>query len=332
MSAMKKNTLRHLSRIMAAVLLASLVLSLWGTAVSSGDGTLTVKIGSGNNILPKDDIRISIYQIGLEDNTSPSYWRISDIFSGIKIVEAKTSAEIDAAANQVAAILHSRNSSARASGTPNGDGVIRFTGLEHGVYYGEVSRGPEGLAAQNFIVTIPDLNIQPVSYDATVVMKYSFVPTPTPTPEPTPEPTPSPTPTPTPEAPPPPPNVTATPTVTPDWFNPTPSPVVTNTPEPTMPPHPYTLTIYYIYEDGSQAWETYQEVLWPGTEYDVVSPVIPGYRATILEVQGVMPHHDMEYVVIYIPKQAGKNYINMDDYETALGLGDIQIHVGVCFE
>ena len=134
MSAMKKNTLRHLSRIMAAVLLASLVLSLWGSAVSSGDGTLTVKIGSGNNILPKDDIRISIYQIGVEDNTSPSYWRISDIFSGIKIVEAKTSAEIDAAANQVAAILHSRNSSARASGTPNGDGVIRFTGLEHGVY------------------------------------------------------------------------------------------------------------------------------------------------------------------------------------------------------
>jgi len=60
--------------------------------------------------------------------------------------------------------------------------------------------------------------------------------------------------------------------------------------------------------------------------------VIPGYQATILEVTGTMPHHDVEYTVIYIPTENGRILINLDDYETPLGLGDIQMHVGVCYE
>ena len=297
MSAMKKNTLRHLSRILATVLLTGLLMSLWGTAVSDGDGTLTVRIGADNPDLQKRDIRISIYQIGTEDNTAPGYWRISSYFDGIDILGAKTSGQLEDAANKVADILHARNSG-RITGTPDANGVATFTGLNHGVYFGEVSEGPDGLRARNFIVTIPNLGVSPITNDVIVNMKYSYD-----TPEPPPEVT-----TPGDEK-----KVEETPT-----------------PTPTPGPNPYKLTIYYIYEDGTTAWETYHEELWPDEKYDVWSPVIPGYRATILRVQGVMPHHDVEYVVIYIPR--GTNLIDMDDYETALGLGDIQVHVGVCFE
>lgn len=32
------------------------------------------------------------------------------------------------------------------------------------------------------------------------------------------------------------------------------------------------------------------------------------------------------------PPKKGQRYVNIDEYETALGLGNIQIHVGVCYE
>ena len=111
---------------------------------------------------------------------------------------------------------------------------------------------------------------------------------------------------------------------------PTPTPFITPTP---VPEHPYRLTVYYIFEDGTTAAPTYQETgLWPGTDYDVVSPIIPGYVATILRVTGTMPHHDVEYTVVYIPTGTSRRLIDLDDYETPLGLGEIQMHVGVCYE
>ena len=92
---------------------------------------------------------------------------------------------------------------------------------------------------------------------------------------------------------------------------------------------PHNLTIIYIYTDGSTAAPTHTETgLWPGTDYDVPSPVIPGYTASIIRVVGTMPNHDMFYVVIYVPEDS----ILIDDYDTPLGVDNIQIHVGVCYE
>ena len=103
-------------------------------------------------------------------------------------------------------------------------------------------------------------------------------------------------------------------------------------PEPTPTPStkPFKLTIWYIYWDGRPAAPTHRHIHWPGEKYDVVSPVIPGYTATILRVSGTMPYRDVEYTVIYIPDTA--KLIPIDDYNTPLGLGERQMHVGVCFE
>lgn len=96
---------------------------------------------------------------------------------------------------------------------------------------------------------------------------------------------------------------------------------------------PYKLTIYYIYWDGRTAFPTYEEdELWPGTPYHVPSPQKNGYDCSLELVEGVMPHHDMVYTVVYTPKRKGKHVVPLEDYDTPLGLGNIQMHVGVCFE
>ena len=73
-------------------------------------------------------------------------------------------------------------------------------------------------------------------------------------------------------------------------------------------------------------------MLWPETPYEVVSPIIPGYTANIPVVEGIMPNRDIEYTVIYVPKNSGRKYYQIDEYENPLGLGLIQMHVGVCYE
>ena len=91
--------------------------------------------------------------------------------------------------------------------------------------------------------------------------------------------------------------------------------------------NPYTVTIRYIYEDGTTAWPTYKGTYWPDEIYDVWSPVIPGYKCSDPRINGVMPPRNLQFVVIYVPDTT-----TLVDYPTPLGLGNIQIHVGVCYE
>ena len=194
---------------------------------------------------------------------------------------------------------------------------------------------------------------------------------PSPTPEPTPTVEPTPTITPPPEPPTPAPTETPEPTVTPEpvvppgpgpgprptateWPTAEPTPEVTATPEPTpeitpeptpaptepaqqIPqstptPDPHRLTVYYIYWDGRTAYPTHQETLWPNEAYNVASPTIARHHCSLRLVSGVMPNHDVVYTVIYMPYGDGTEIIEMDDYETPLGLGHIIMHVGVCYE
>ncbi len=96
----------------------------------------------------------------------------------------------------------------------------------------------------------------------------------------------------------------------------------------------YRLTIYYIYQDGSTAAPTYTEQLDAGTEYNVVSPTIPGYTPTMEVVSGVMPARDVEYTVIYIPAGSPDDpdirFYNLEDYDIPLGLGTLYMNIGVC--
>ena len=92
---------------------------------------------------------------------------------------------------------------------------------------------------------------------------------------------------------------------------------------------PHRLRIIYQYIDGREAAPTVERMLYPRDPYDVESPVIPGYTATLLRVEGRMPNHDVEYLVLYLP---GEGLRILDDYETPLGLGNVFINIGECIE
>lgn len=93
-------------------------------------------------------------------------------------------------------------------------------------------------------------------------------------------------------------------------------------------PRTYTLTIYYRYEDGTTAAETYVRTLSEGDTYDVPSPVIPGYRASLVRVAGTMPGHDVVYTVIYVREETEI----IEEPGTPLGLGQVYINIGDCLE
>lgn len=100
----------------------------------------------------------------------------------------------------------------------------------------------------------------------------------------------------------------------------------------------YTLTINYIYADGTTAAPSASQQLRPGQIYDVVSPVIDGAFATIEEVEGIMPPWDKTVTVIYVklpepaPGRPGRNLFIIEDYETPLGIGQVNLNAGECFE
>lgn len=185
-------------------------------------------------------------------------------------------------------------------------------------------------------------------------------PAPTPTPTETPTETPAPTDTPAPTETPPPsetPTATATPTPTPPpkKNNPTPTPTPAPTPTltplltpapsvsvpptptprptPSPTPAPHKLVIHYVYYDtGETAAPDHNETLWEGERYDVDSPEIRNYWYSEANKNGIMPNHDLEYTIYYYTRKPGHTYYTIDDYETALGIGMIQMHVGVCYE
>ena len=103
----------------------------------------------------------------------------------------------------------------------------------------------------------------------------------------------------------------------------------------------YRLTIYYRYLDGTTASATYDTTLQAGTPYNVPSPVIPGYVATLLRVSGVMPERDLQFIVIYIPTTGETplfpileetQLLSIEDYEVPLGLGFSMSNLGICME
>ena len=61
----------------------------------------------------------------------------------------------------------------------------------------------------------------------------------------------------------------------------------------------YDLTINYVYEGGAIAAEPHTETLDYNTAYSVTSPVISGYTASSLTVEGNMPAEDKTITVVY---------------------------------
>ena len=64
-----------------------------------------------------------------------------------------------------------------------------------------------------------------------------------------------------------------------------------------------------------------------GEAYSIGSPVIEGYFANRLVVSGVMPNRDVTVTVLYFkPGEV------IEDYQTALGLGNVYSNLGECLE
>lgn len=90
----------------------------------------------------------------------------------------------------------------------------------------------------------------------------------------------------------------------------------------------YTLTIYYVYTDGTEAAPTYQTTLKVGESYSVQSPVIAGFNVNFWQVAGEMPGRNMIYTVRY---WADNEHI-IDDYDTALGIPSTSMSTGETYD
>ena len=67
------------------------------------------------------------------------------------------------------------------------------------------------------------------------------------------------------------------------------------------PPAPvtHTLTVHYVYADGSKAADDHTETLAEGASYSVTSPEISGYTPDQATVAGSMGTQDIEVTVTY---------------------------------
>lgn len=102
---------------------------------------------------------------------------------------------------------------------------------------------------------------------------------------------------------------------------------VTAKPEP-EPRRTFNLTINYVYQNGKRAAASYNRGgLKNGETFDITSPVIAGYTASETVVSGTIYNRDIKVTVIYTA-----DGVNLDDYGVPLGLGNITMNVGDCFE
>ena len=91
----------------------------------------------------------------------------------------------------------------------------------------------------------------------------------------------------------------------------------------------HNLTIRYVYRGGAEAAPSFSASLAEGDAFSQDSPVLPGYVASQRTVNGTMPGRDTVYTVIYVP---GNATVVIDEYGVPLGIGNVEMNVGDCFE
>ena len=95
----------------------------------------------------------------------------------------------------------------------------------------------------------------------------------------------------------------------------------------------YRLTIYYRDTNGNIIGTTYTDTLEYGDKYSVTSPALTGYTTVTGQVAGTMPDRNVQVTVYYQPVQAaGGSAVVIEDYATPLGLGNLSLSSGDCFE
>ena len=297
---MKISRQRMLGNYMALALQLSAESFPAGTEETK-DGWLSITIGDDKNEFDPGGIHLAIYLIATGDYGD---WTMEDDFRDITVFIRKDgSASVDKTLSQIRQRIADRKIKPTDSAVSDENGKLEFRNLIHGIYYTEMTSGPERLTMSSMLLAVPNSsgNVQ-----VRAMAKYEYeTPTPSPTPtlkptftpfvppEVTPTPTPVPSVSPTPaEAPSESPDNTATPSVSPaptDKITPKPAAKVTKKPAKT----------------------TREPVPTPAPVTD--NTPVPKHAPTL-------------------QPNPGETTIAIEDYEASLGLGNIQIHVGVCFE
>jgi len=167
-----KNQNRHVSKARLTALLLS-VLLLAGLLPSFGalaeTGNLTVKLQEDiyASLPANSKVQVTLYRIGRAAPETKAGWSIDSAFSGFGILKAETSDELGTAAKKLAGEIVGKSQYTGTQKTLEG-GQTTFSGLNEGVYFGMMSKGPEGLEVTPFIVTIP------ASDPETKAMRHSY--------------------------------------------------------------------------------------------------------------------------------------------------------------
>ena len=291
---MKRSRLRMLGIAMVLALLFSAVSVPAGTEETK-DGWLSITIGDDKNEFDPSGIHLAIYLIATGDYGD---WTMEDDFRDITVFIRKDgSASVDKTLSQIRQRIADRKIKPTDSAVSDENGKLEFRNLIHGIYYTEMTSGPERLTMSAMLLAVPNSsgNVQ-----VRAMAKYEYetpTPSPTPTLKPTftpfvpPDVTPTPTPAPT-DAPSESPDNTATPSVSP-------APTDKTTPKPASK------------ATKKPARVTREPVPTPAPVSD--NTPVPKHAPTL-------------------QPNPGETTIAIEDYEASLGLGNIQIHVGVCFE
>ena len=166
-------------RWLALLVSALLLLGVLPTPTAVAEvGSLNIMLSKDtyDNLPKTDEVEVTVYQIGVPDSSTPAGWRIDDAFKGYGILGAKTSAELGQVAENIARDIVGKP---QYQGTPitlqNGSAQFPVDAL--GVYFGMVTKAPEGLKVTPFIVTVPsrDPKTQEARNSYDVVLKDSCV-------------------------------------------------------------------------------------------------------------------------------------------------------------
>ncbi len=144
-------------RWLALLLSALLLLGLLPAPVAAAEaGSLNVKLSKDiyDNI-PKDPaIEVTLYRIGVADGSTAAGWRIDDAFKGYGVLKAKTSAELGVVAENIARDIVGKDKY-KVTAKPLTGGSAVFSVDATGVYFGMVTKAPDGVKVTPFIVTVP---------------------------------------------------------------------------------------------------------------------------------------------------------------------------------
>ena len=199
---MRKTIVKLLGVLLCALLLASL------TGALAETGRLTVKLTPQQDLPDVSGVTFALYKVGDVDRSTGkgNVWATEGAYASVDFAHAETAKDVEDARDAIGAIVNSIGATPTYTASTGNTGEAEFTGVEVGLYYVQMTRGPQYLVVSPALVTMPMVTEDGVVYDFDMTPKFVVqvvTPTPTPTPTPIPEeetPTPEPTeePTPTP--------------------------------------------------------------------------------------------------------------------------------------